>query len=424
LLALEPWPKLHVVTSALKTSVHIPALDGVRGLAIPLVLVCHLSEHFQFSALPLQWMKAVAFAGWTGVDLFFVLSGFLITGILWDAKGGRGYFRNFYARRTIRIFPLYFAALAILFIAIPALSPEYAISSRHYWAWFCTYSVDFLIALKGFQFPGHFWTLSVEEHFYLVWPLLVYKLSRRALMATSVSLMVAALVVRVAMVLANAPSTAIYVLTPCRMDGLALGAFIALALRGPDGLQTLVRLARLVLPASALLWVTLLVLQGQWSQYGPVPQTVGYLVAEMFYGSLLVFTLASSRVAAAASIRSLRFLGKISYGVYVIHVFVVFLVSPFFARGVSSNYSIVFSAATHLVGARTFGAGMLVLDGAAYIALAVGLSVGAALLSWQILELPCLRLRRYFTNEVSTSEPSAAAYERDVAGLHKTARWA
>jgi len=389
------------------TSPRIPALDGVRGVAILLVITCHISERFQFSNVYLQCIKAFAFAGWTGVDLFFVLSGFLITGILWDSRGSSTFFRNFYARRTIRIFPLYYATLAILFIFLPATTPNHVMTrgwlaalelAPSYWAWYFTYFVDVLIALKGFVVTGgHFWTLAVEEHFYLVWPVLVYKLSRRTLKSLSISLIVAALALRLAMVIYDVAPTAIYVLTPCRMDGLALGAFLALTVRDPNGLQTLVRLARLVLPASALIWLTLMCIQGEWSQYGIIPQTVGYLVTELFYGSVLVLTLASNRLAAVASARPLRFLGKISYALYVFHVFVVLLAAPFFALGDASHYSIVFALITRLGGElHAPGALLLLLDALVYVAVSVGVSIGIAVLSWYTLELPCLRLRCFF----------------------------
>ncbi len=178
--------------------------------------MCHISEQFRTSNIAALWLKAVVFAGWTGVDLFFVLSGFLITGILWDAKGSSGYFRNFYARRTVRIFPLYYATLVILFVLVPALSSGDApggrmfqelMQARPHWLWYGTYLVDVLVAWKGFLFAGHFWSLAVEEHFYLVWPVLVHRLFRRTLLSVSLALIVAPLILRAVMVVCKAAPT-------------------------------------------------------------------------------------------------------------------------------------------------------------------------------------------------------------------------
>jgi peptidoglycan/LPS O-acetylase OafA/YrhL len=383
-------------------------------MAVLLVMICHISEQVHPTNSLSRSIKSVAFAGWTGVDLFFVLSGFLITGILWDAKGGNAYFRNFYARRTLRIFPLYYATLAIVFILVPAISPKSAAAdglfselllSRHYWAWYGTYFIDLLFALKGFMFAGHFWSLAVEEHFYLVWPLLVHKLARRGLMSLCLALIALAMVLRFTMLVSMFPPVAIYVLTPCRMDGLALGALLALTLRGPNGLELMRRFARVGLAISGVMWITLMWLQHGWSQYGLIPQTVGYLVTEVFYGAVLVFTLTSKRIAAFMSVRPLRLMGKISYALYVFHVFIVILVARFIALGTVSHYSIVFSLMKSIGGAFVPGRFLMLLDSVVYMAVAIGLSVGVALLSWHILELPCLRLKQFFPYAKSYNRP-------------------
>ena len=397
-------PQSGVVDGA-PSSAHVPALDDLRGIAVLLVVLCHISEQFHPSNTAGQLLKKFVFAGWTGVDLFFVLSGFLITGILWDARGSSGYFRNFYARRTVRIFPLYYVTLAILFVVAPLFSGSMAndsmfrdlMQARPRWGWYCTYLVDVLIAWKGFLFAGHFWSLAVEEHFYLVWPFLVHRLLRRSLVTVCLGLIGMPLILRAAMLLSHAPTAAVYVLTPCRMDALALGGIMALTLRAPNGLQTMVRWARLSLPLSATMWLTLMLLQGGWTQYGFLAQTLGYLVTEVFYASFLVFTLASNTLAEVISIRPLRLLGKISYAVYVFHVFVVFLCARFFALGAAARPSVVFSLARYFAGrAVAPGTFLLLLDAVTYLAIALGLSIGIALLSWHTLELPCLRWKRFF----------------------------
>ena len=149
----------------------MPVLDGVRGLAIALVLVLHfIGDARPTSSFERGLMFVCGYGGY-GVDLFFVLSGFLITGILCDARSDRFYFRNFYMRRALRIFPLYYAVLALLFWVIPRIpalnGPTLqALLSRQGWAWL--YGANLLDAWRGeFSLPyiDHFWSLAVEEHF-------------------------------------------------------------------------------------------------------------------------------------------------------------------------------------------------------------------------------------------------------------------
>jgi peptidoglycan/LPS O-acetylase OafA/YrhL len=411
---------------------HNPALDGIRGIAILLVLMSHLSERFAFESHKITTVKNIAFAGWTGVDLFFVLSGFLITGILWDAKEDQHYFRNFYARRTVRIFPIYYATLLVIFVVMPASLSlfhylphkvwetareqinSYAQTSR-YWGWYVTYLVDVLMAWKGFMMPGHFWSLAVEEHFYLVWPLLVYLLRYRTLLLTSVVIIAGDLILRLLLVKFINP-VAIYVLTPCRMDGLALGGLIALLLRSPNGIQKLARAARAILPATALVWLGLWIYLRGWWQYGTLAQTVGYTVTIFFYGSFLVMALSVEKLAAILSGRTLRFFGKYSYALYVFHVFVVFVLAPLFALGDPSHFSVIhgFKPGVSFPFERKL---WLLADGLLYIAVAVGITVILALISWNILEQPCLRLKRYFPvthKTLKTASPSAGIIPQSI----------
>jgi peptidoglycan/LPS O-acetylase OafA/YrhL len=198
-------------------------------------------------------IASLAAFGWSGVDLFFVLSGFLITGILLRAKSAPGYFTNFYMRRLLRIFPLYYGALVVLFVVVPAFHPVRTEAVQRIYdtqGWLWAYSQDIAISFYNSDFydvdwlwVGHFWSLAVEEHFYLVWPLLVFVCNRRALVWTSIALMIGTPLVRFAMLAHHMDPAAVYTLTLCRTDELALGGLVAVMSR-ETGYLRLARMAR------------------------------------------------------------------------------------------------------------------------------------------------------------------------------------
>ena len=153
-----------ITAASTRPTRHDPALDGVRGLAIALVVASHVTT----------WPPATQ--GWIGVDLFFVLSGFLITGILADSRNVIGRARAFYVRRALRILPLYYGVLVTLFVVIPILHPlhtqEYQTLAREQW-WYWTYLQNWRIASAHSIDGGSlvwFWSLAIEEQFYLIWP--------------------------------------------------------------------------------------------------------------------------------------------------------------------------------------------------------------------------------------------------------------
>ncbi len=210
---------------------HLPALDGVRGLAIALVLLYHVT--------PVRW----ASGGWVGVDLFFVLSGFLITGILWDGRHRPARARRFFVKRALRILPLYYGLLILIFVVVPAMDPLHktayqALKSDEWWYW--TYLQNWRIAFAhpndGGSF-GWFWSLAIEEQFYVVWPFVVWHASRDTIIRLCGAAIFSGLVIRVALLVLHAPGSDsilfIYVLTPCRLDGLAVGALVAMAIAAP-----------------------------------------------------------------------------------------------------------------------------------------------------------------------------------------------
>lgn len=318
------------------TRQHIPALDGLRALAVIAVVLCHVNWAFggPFVVGRVNGPVAALFgAGWVGVDLFFVLSGFLITGILFEARGCRGFFRNFYARRALRIMPLYFAflfvtlALPFAFWRRPALS-EADVTSL------ALYFYNFRVAYTGqaLSYFHPFWSLAVEEHFYLLWPLAVWALPRRPLMRLCLIGAAVSLALRVAVVLGTGRPEAGFFLTPCRLDALLAGSFVALARRDQADWERLGRRAgRLVLGAGLLL---LGVALGQRhfipdtggdplaAVDGKLVVTVGLTVLAVFFAGLLVLAVRAAeggRLRRLLENRALTAVGKYSYAIYVFH---------------------------------------------------------------------------------------------------------
>jgi peptidoglycan/LPS O-acetylase OafA/YrhL len=314
---------------------HIPALDGIRGLAILLVILFHHTLMRQSTPFDRVYVN-LARLGWSGVDLFFVLSGFLITGILYDARGSPHYYRNFYVRRTLRIFPLYYAFVFFTLTISPWLWPDTDLAEMGRRAmrdtseaWYWLYLSNILFAVdEGFGHPNLAvtWSLAIEEQFYLVWPVVVALVARRPLMWTCVGLMATALVVRIALLTNGADPTAPYVLPFCRMDALAAGGFVALALRDDREATRLVAWARRLAPAALLtvfgIWYVEYPLDdGSWTE--PIMQTAGYTALALFFGSLVALAATSregSMLSRVFSAPFLRTFGKYSYALYLFHV--------------------------------------------------------------------------------------------------------
>jgi peptidoglycan/LPS O-acetylase OafA/YrhL len=278
---------------------HIPALDGIRGLAVLMVIAYHVL------AFPVGWM---------GVDLFFVLSGFLITSILIDTKESPTYFRDFYIKRVLRIFPLYFGVLILYFT--PFLLARGSVVARESLPYFAyvqnvkfsvenSWPTDYRFALN------HFWSLAIEEQFYIFFPFIVYYTSPSRLWKVCLLIVAAALATRILLIPAS-NTTARYAFTLCRTDSLALGALAACFVRQGR------RIDLLALAAAGIAFALQTLVSTDFAH--GIYQTFGYTVNGLFFSLLLTASLSRDiRLGSFLSWPPLRHLGKYSYGLYVFH---------------------------------------------------------------------------------------------------------
>ncbi len=298
----------------------MPELDCVRGVAILAVLFYHgfaSRQNVEVFAGASKLFVRSASLGWTGVNLFFALSGFLITGILLDGKHHPQYYRRFYLRRALRILPAYYGLLLLL-----ALLGRYGLQGPTVsWA-FLGLSVIYLANVTVlFGVPiqfGVLWSLAVEEHFYLIWPVIVRNVSRRKVGVLAVVIAVGATLARVVTWRLGYDYFALY--TWLVADGLALGSLLAVLTRGPLGTRKGLKLISLAaLLASALLIVPDLALHGPLAGGALHLTALNLLCTAMVGGALLLGTSGWSFL---AEHRTLRFFGEISYGLYLLHMLV------------------------------------------------------------------------------------------------------
>ena len=373
---------------------HVPALDGLRGVAIILVLILHATEGLNRLHKVPALVKAT-YIGFTGVDLFFVLSGFLITGILLEAKSGPAYFRVFYTRRVLRIFPLYYAFLLLIFVVLPLfpldLGPTFG-ELHHHQAWYWFYVSNVLNALQGgWRIDGrltpHFWSLAVEEQFYLVWPAVVYLLSRRGLRNTCIGLVLTVPLLRLGLRLEDVNPVAVYVLTICRADALAIGALLAIVVRADHGPERLSRVAMPALLVSAAATALMGVWRGGFEQFDAVVGTAGYSVFAALYASALAVTItrppSGGWLARAASVGWLRTFGKYSYAIYVFHQPITGMLEHVFP----------FEPLQKRIGTTAAGIG--------FFAAVIAISFLCALASWNLLERRFIALKDRFRYRVA-----------------------
>ena len=307
-----------------RASGRVPELDGVRGIAVGLVLLFHFWPNQGV------WRLALPFtdAGWIGVDLFFVLSGFLITGILLDTAGRSDYYSRFYLRRAFRIFPLYYSLLIAVLVFVGWWQGGLYLSRlKSEWGspvWFFIYLANFVSAAKGIFIPvaplGPTWSLQIEEQFYLCFPFLVRRLRERIWILLVAILALAPCWRLLTLLLYGHNDVYQYVSTLCRVDTLAAGGLAAYVVRYRPADQWQ-RVVRHFLPVCS---VAMFVVYGfvANSFASAFIRTVGFSLNAVTFALLVLWISQGAGTSRTVlfRVKPLRFLGTISYGVYLLQL--------------------------------------------------------------------------------------------------------
>ena len=347
----------------------IAELDGLRGIAILLVMV-----HRFWPRSDAGLAADLAGSGWIGVDLFFVISGFLITGILLETRGEEGYFRNFYVRRVLRIFPLYYLFVGTI-LAVFSWNPSFREHSGSP-LWYLFYLGNVPEGLLGLDVPywlGPVWSLAIEEQFYLTFPWLVAYTSRKTLTRILLAMLAFAPMVRVVTMLVDPAHERVqYLFTLCRLDTIAFGCLLAIFMRTVDVERHRAWLRKLGIGAFAGAAVVALVTGlDRTTAFG---RTAGYSVVALGCAAVVMLAMLARDARSTAPLRNigLRYFGKLCFGLYLLH-----------------------RPADTAVGALAARA-HLDVDALWLIPIKIVVALVFATISWRLLEQPILGLKSAF----------------------------
>ncbi len=388
----------------------MPELDSLRGVAILLVLFFHGFDYpglvWSQSKGPARLFVTATLGGWTGVYLFFVLSGFLITGILLDSKPKPHYYRRFYIRRALRILPAFYLLLLLLIVL-----PRTGWLEHRKVGWpFIGLSFFYLANLTPlFGVPEHYavlWSLAVEEHFYLVWPTAVRALSRRTAGWCALGIFVASPMIRAFVYWLGYNAGASY--TWLVADGLAIGALLGVLSRGRLAERAPMLYFSAICTATAVGLLTLGTPFGIWRGskfFGAVFQlTAVNLFCTGVLGATLL--LGTSRFKWIVQRPLLQWFGEISYGLYLVHMLAFDFIDHWIVRYLPGLYPQLPSRLALLF---------------PRFLISMGLAVGVAYLSRRYFEEWFLGLKDRWTSPVSNSSPHSATIVIDRKPAQRTA---
>ena len=358
---------------------HLLFLDGLRGIASILVLIYHISWMWRKITAKYYFKLDyfIAQIGWTGVNLFFIVSGLLITNILLNTKNKNNYFKNFYMRRVLRIIPLYFL---ILFI-FNFLYNEFSHLFFHLFFISNFLLVDSSIVNSGFAAVS--WSLSIEEQFYIFWPMIIRTVSSNKLYIYCILIIGVATTIKSMSFLGNLPYHFLYYSTVTRLDGLALGSLLALIIRFRTSRRMDFYCALFVLSLSLSLIIFIyLKLGGFYVKINPtLIMGLGDILVNLFYASFIYITIFWNKgyLRKILTCRLLSISGKHSYAIYLIHPVVLSLVDNFL------KFKIIKMAHWNFL-----------LTEISFHLLVIIITFIVAKILWVSFEAPFLNLKRFF----------------------------
>jgi peptidoglycan/LPS O-acetylase OafA/YrhL len=372
---------IHLLATAtvVKTK-HYSALDALRGVAILDVMLYHFTGGYKGNNPALRIWSSIVDSGWMGVDLFFVLSGFLITGILFDAACNENRARNFYARRALRIFPVFYGVLLGFLLLTPVLHLHWTAGHLLLFL-FLSNMTGILAPGLGAVHPwinlGHLWSLAVEEQFYMLWPFVVWWIrDRKKLLWIILAVLIAGPILRGIFLWDGVDAGTISRLLITRADSLLFGGAAALMARGAEAER--IPATQIFFLSAAALTILLVLAHGPVAS-SPWITTIGYSIIAACSASLVFLAQqGSSGLSRVLDYRFFRFFGRYSYGLYIYHgIYFVYL-----RHLAGSIQKVVDSSALAQALDATFG---------------FGLSIALAMLSYHYFEAPILRAKSRFT---------------------------
>jgi len=376
--------------SAFTSGKHWPALDGLRAAILVLVALRHFNTFWQpENLLEYAYMIGVHLSV-PGLDVFFALSGFLITGILIDSKGRDGYYRNFYMRRALRIFPVYYFFLIVWFLVLPNVLPgdtsdlKFPVSTQ---AWYWTYTTNFLIAIKGGDFPPprtyHLWSLALEEQFYFIWPAVIAACSMKTFKKVIIGCFFASFLFRVGVYLSGSIYQWGFLMLPGHMDAIMTGCMLTLLVREPAWRGRLERWCKPVWWVGMCAIGGIMLVSSAFIPDDPFTLTFGLTISAIVAAATVMSVISLSTDGIVYKLLSHPITTKVggySYAWYIFHWPVMLLINR---AGLDIAW---FNA--HIP--TRLGAQL------AHTAFFMSTALAVAVASWYLIETPALKLKRFF----------------------------